>query len=133
MRMKITLIITVLLFAFALCALAQNPSKQGKLAMRAAKHGRFAQLNLTSAQKTEIKGIKQAARVEVKAVKANTSLTRQDRRQNIMQIKQDSIAKIRALLTDEQKAKFNKIMRHRAQRVAALGRPGKNTRKNSFK
>lgn len=60
------------------------------------------QLGLTEAQRSQIKGIAKDAMQQAKAIRQDTTLTRQQKREKIVQIRQDTVARIKALLTPEQ-------------------------------
>jgi Spy/CpxP family protein refolding chaperone len=72
-----------------------------------AKGKRFAEaLGLTADQQARIKAIHQDAWTEIKAVKADTSLTPEQRTARIKEIGAATHEKVLALLTPEQRAKF---------------------------
>jgi protein CpxP len=60
------------------------------------------QLNLTPDQTTQIKALMEDERSKMEALRTNTSLAQQDRRSQMMSIRQDGETKTRALLTPEQ-------------------------------
>jgi protein CpxP len=64
------------------------------------------QLELTPDQVTQIKGIYADAGSQMKALHENTSLSQQDRRQQMMAIHQDTHSKFLGTLTDDQKSKL---------------------------
>ncbi len=63
-------------------------------------------LNLTPAQKARIKPILQNAAAQLKALRANTSLTDEQRMAQRKQIRRQSMAQIRPLLTPAQQAQL---------------------------
>ncbi|MDR3710995.1 MAG: hypothetical protein P4L33_22055 [Capsulimonadaceae bacterium] len=69
----------------------------------------FEQLNLTDAQKAQVKQILTDAKTQAKAAKDDTSLSPADLKTKVGQIHKDAQAAILALLTDEQKAKLKQI------------------------
>lgn len=66
-------------------------------------------LDLTDAQKPQVKAILQDQHDQMKQLRENSSGSRQDNMAKMREIHDASAAKIRALLTDEQKAKFDKM------------------------
>lgn len=66
-------------------------------------------LNLTPDQVTQIKAIDDDTIKQAQAVRADTSLSQQDRRGKMMDIHKASEDKIRALLTDDQKTKYDAL------------------------
>jgi protein CpxP len=64
-------------------------------------------LNLTPDQVTQVKAIDADTMKQVDALRSDTSLSRDDRRSKMMDIHKASTDKIRALLTDDQKTKFD--------------------------
>lgn len=66
-------------------------------------------LNLTPDQVTQIKAIDADMMKQAQGVRADTSLSQQDRRAKMMDIHKASEDKIRAVLTDEQKTKYDAL------------------------
>lgn len=64
-------------------------------------------LNLTPDQVTQVKAIDADTRTQMGAVRSDTSLSQPDRRSKMMDIGKASNDKIRAILTDDQKTKFD--------------------------
>lgn len=64
-------------------------------------------LNLTPDQVTQVKAIDASAHDQMRALHEDTTTAPADKRAKRMAIHQDSMAKVRALLTDEQKAKLD--------------------------
>jgi len=67
------------------------------------------QLGLSADQQTQIRPILVDRQQKMEAVWQNQSLSQQDRRSQMMSIRQDSNAKIEAVLTDQQKQKFEEM------------------------
>lgn len=65
------------------------------------------ELDLSEAQKAQVKTIMEEQRSRAEAVRNNTSLSEQDRRREMMKIHEEGMHKVRAILTDEQKTKFD--------------------------
>jgi Spy/CpxP family protein refolding chaperone len=75
-------------------------------------------LNLTPDQVTQVKAIDADTMKQAEAVRADTSIAGPDKRTKMMDIHKASEAKIRALLTDDQKTKYDALqaeMRDRMQ------------------
>jgi periplasmic protein CpxP/Spy len=81
------------------------------------------ELKLTDAQKPQVKTILEDEHEQMKQVMDNTSASRDESRTKMREIRQASNAKLRALLTDEQKAKFDKMQAEHRDRMGG-GRPG---------
>lgn len=77
------------------------------------------QLNLTSDQQTQVKGINDDSRSQMMAVRNDTSMSQADKRTKMMDIRKSSDDKIRALLTDEQKTKFDAMQAKMQERMKA--------------
>lgn len=64
-------------------------------------------LNLTKDQRVQIKPILKAARAEVKAVRANTTLSATERRKQVRAIVKTTMGQIRPILNADQQAKVD--------------------------
>ncbi len=84
-------------------------------------------LNLTPDQVTQVKAIDEDARKQMKAVREDTSTAQEDKRTKMMDIRKTSQDKIRGLLTDDQKTKFDamqaEMREHRRNRDGGDGPP----------
>jgi periplasmic protein CpxP/Spy len=84
-------------------------------------------LNLTPDQVTQVKAIDEDAMKQSKAVREDTSVAGPDKRAKMMDIHKASRDKIRALLTDDQKTKFDaletEMREHRGNRGGGDGPP----------
>ena len=65
------------------------------------------ELNLTPEQADQVKGIQADSMKQMMAVRDDSSVKPEDRRAKMMEIRQSTHEKIRGLLTDEQKTKFD--------------------------
>ena len=74
------------------------------------------ELNLTEDQKPKVAAIMEERRKQMNALRADTSMTMQEKRPKMMAIMKDSNDRVKALLTDEQSQKFDEIMAHMRQR-----------------
>ena len=124
----------------ALPAMAQDPSAppppQGQAGPREGGRGGMRghqlefltkQLNLTPDQVTQVKAIDADTWKQAKAVQDDTSIAGPDKRTKMMEIHKASQDKIRALLTDDQKTKFDALQaemrEHRGNRGGGDGPP----------
>jgi len=66
-------------------------------------------LNLTDDQKTKVAAILKDQMTQMMALRDNESLSQDDRRAKMMSMRKDVMAKIRAVLTPDQQATFDKL------------------------
>jgi Spy/CpxP family protein refolding chaperone len=78
-------------------------------------------LNLTADQVTQVKAIDEDAAKQSKAVREDTSVAGPDKRAKMMDIRKASQDKIRALLTDDQKTKFDALQAQMRERRGNRG------------
>jgi Spy/CpxP family protein refolding chaperone len=133
---------TIALCSGALCAvpmMAQNEAPaapQGQMGPRGrGMEGRQLEmltqkLNLTADQQTQVKAIDEDTGKQMMAVRNDASLSQDDKRTKMMSIRKSSSDKIRALLTDDQKTKYDAMqaemrerMKERQQGGAPAGPP----------
>jgi protein CpxP len=81
-------------------------------------------LNLTDDQTTQMKAIMGDERSKTEALRSNTALTPQDRRTQMMAIHQDGETKIHALLTPEQKTKYDDLEAKQRERMEERRKDG---------
>jgi Spy/CpxP family protein refolding chaperone len=74
-------------------------------------------LSLTDAQKPQVKAILQAQRDQMKQAMDNSSGSREETRTKMQSIHEASAGKIRALLTDDQKATWDRMQERRKQHM----------------
>jgi Spy/CpxP family protein refolding chaperone len=67
------------------------------------------ELGLTDAQAKQMKAIHEASREQMKAIKDNESLSKEEKKAAAMKLHEETKAKVDALLTPEQKAKSDKM------------------------
>lgn len=109
---------------------AQTADSQSTPADGSARHGgRFAadparqiqmlskRLNLSSDQTAQLQPILADRAEKMKALFANSSLSREDRRSQMMTIMQDTDAKIKGVLTADQKQKYDAMQEKRRERM----------------
>jgi periplasmic protein CpxP/Spy len=75
------------------------------------------QLNLTDAQKTKVEAILKEQGDKMKALRDDTSLSREDRGPKMREIMEDSSKKIKAVLTPEQQPKFDAMQKEMQDRM----------------
>lgn len=75
------------------------------------------QLDLTDTQQTQVKTILQGQRDQMKKLMDDSSGSREDKRSKAREIHQQASAKVRELLTDEQKTKYDKLEDDRRQQM----------------
>jgi Spy/CpxP family protein refolding chaperone len=133
-RMKGRRAVLVALCSGALCAipmLAQDaapasPPPQGQMGPRGG-GGRgqlemlTKRLNLTSDQQTQVKAIDEDSGNQMMAVRNDTSLSQDDKRSKMMDIRKASQDKIRAVLTDDQKTKYDALLAEMRDRMKERG------------
>jgi protein CpxP len=81
------------------------------------------QLNLTPDQVTQVKAIDADTDSKMKALRDDTSTAPADKRPKMMAIRQESMVKIRGILTDEQKTKMDAMMAKMRERREEGGPP----------
>lgn len=102
---------------------ADRPNRMAERRMdRQENLGRMAgELNLTADQQARIKAIRQGSAGELEALRDNTELNRQQKREQLQAMRDDIEARVEAVLTPEQRAKAKEL---RAQRPQRPDRPG---------
>lgn len=75
------------------------------------------ELKLTSDQQSQILPILTDRASKVDAIRADTSLTQDDRRSKMKSLREESETKIKAILTDEQKQKYDQMQQHMRERM----------------
>jgi len=81
-------------------------------------------LSLTDAQKSQVKTILQDQRDQMKQVMDNSSGSREDNRSKMREIHEKASGKIREVLTDDQKTKYDKLQEERHKRMEERRRGG---------
>ena len=75
------------------------------------------ELNLTPDQVTQVKAIADARHTQMMALREDTTMAQPDKRAKMMAIHQDAQAKVRALLTEEQKPKYDAMIAREKARM----------------
>jgi Spy/CpxP family protein refolding chaperone len=78
-------------------------------------------LNLTADQQTQVKSINDDTRSQMMALRNDTSMSQADKRSKMMDLHKSSNDKIRAVLTDEQKTKFDAMQANMQERMKNRG------------
>ncbi len=97
----------------SLHAQAQNrPAREGKAGGSPGERFKnlSEQLSLTEAQQTKVRAVYTEQTAAMKALADDTALSDQDRRAKRMELQRSTNAKVRALLTPDQQAKFDKLV-----------------------
>jgi len=74
-------------------------------------------LDLTPDQATQIQGIQADSRTQMEGLRADTSVAGADKRSKMMDIHKAQTEKVRAVLNDQQKTKFDAMEQHRHDRM----------------
>lgn len=82
------------------------------------------QLNLTPDQVTKVKAIDADDRQQMMALRNDTSMSQDDRRSKMMAMRKDRESKIKAVLTDDQKVKFDEMQAKMRERRMEHGNGG---------
>ncbi len=73
-------------------------------------------LNLTEAQETSIKGFMKDHGVKAKAIRIDTTLTPDQQKERLKELRKDLTNQIAGVLTDEQKEKFRAMHGHKGNK-----------------
>ncbi len=74
-------------------------------------------LKLTPDQVTQVKAIMDGQHADMMAMRGDTSMSREDKRSKMMAMRQDGEGKIRAVLTDDQKPKYDAMLAKEKERM----------------
>jgi len=121
MRKKLTTMFACL--ALSATMLAQAPQVQGAQGARGHAHaaGRvFEGLNLTADQKTRLQSLLQEQRSQMQALRNNTSLTAEQKKQQSRELRKTNHEQLLAILTPEQQAQLKQMHQQRAGRRASF-------------
>ena len=75
------------------------------------------QLDLTPDQVTQVQGIQADSRTQMQSLRSDTSVAGPDKRAKMMEIHKTQTEKIRAVLNDQQRTKFDAMEQHRRDRM----------------
>lgn len=107
---------------------AKTPRTEQKMKMHDKKT--MQELNLTDAQKTELKAQREAAKTQLESIKADASLTDAQKAEKAKAIHQEQKTKMQALLTTEQKAKLEQSRQAAKERGKEMGEKKKQALKD---
>jgi len=93
----------------------QGPPEHGRMDPDTQLAHMTKQLDLTTDQQSQIRPILVDRDQKMQTLWQNQSLSREDRRSQMMSIRQDSNAKIEAVLNDQQKQKFEAMQERRGR------------------
>lgn len=82
------------------------------------------QLQLTPEQRTKIEAIQTTMAPRTKAIYDDATLSREQRREKMRPLREESDAQIRQVLTAEQQTKFDEMQAQRRARFGNMGGPG---------
>lgn len=74
------------------------------------------QLNLTPDQVTQIKAIQADGRSKMMAMRDDTSMSQDDKRTKMMSMRQEEQGKVRGILTDDQKPRYDAMLKQMQDR-----------------
>ncbi len=77
-------------------------------------------LNLTSDQQSQIKPILENRQQQLMQLHGDTSMSRQDKMAKMKSLDGDSNSKLEAVLTSEQKPKYEQMIQHRKERMEQM-------------
>jgi periplasmic protein CpxP/Spy len=106
---------------------ADKPKGEGKerpAGVRAGGGKIAEELNLTADQKPKVEAIMKDAAEKRKALRDDTALTPEQRREKAKAIAEESKTKLKDILTAEQLAKFEEMQKNRPGRPGGPGGPG---------
>lgn len=89
--------------------MAMDPDRQVQMLAK--------QLNLTTDQSNQIRPILQDQQKQMMDLRNDTSTSREDKMAKMQSIRQDGDAKIKAVLNDDQKVKYDQWQQERRQRM----------------
>jgi len=104
----------LMLALFAGVAQAQKP---GKLKMKEEKEKPFQKLNLSDDQKAKYKSINEDFRKQMEDLRKNEDITVKEWKAKREKLQQDHMEKMKAVLTEDQKAQINKMKEDRKSRM----------------
>lgn len=114
---------------FVIAGSTQAQDNTSKHRHEAGKKPKFEQqLGLTDAQKAEFKNLNESYRTQIKAVRDNSSLSKEDQKTKIEALRKQQHEKMQSLLTAEQKTKmasYRKDWKGKDGKAGAPGRKGK--------
>ena len=118
---KLALILMLSAWTFATLAVAQNTAVQRGQRARGPERA-FQQLNLTADQQSQLKQLMQEQRTQMQALRSNTSLSPEQRQQQIKQLREANHQKVMGVLTPDQQAQWKQMRQQHRGRAMAFNR-----------
>jgi Spy/CpxP family protein refolding chaperone len=107
----------------------QEDRMERRHARRGMMKDRLAQeLNLTDAQKTQLRNMHQQNREQMKAIKTDDSLTQEQKKEKFKALHESRQAQMNSILTPDQQQKFAQIKENRKGKMGKRGKHGKGRR-----
>jgi Spy/CpxP family protein refolding chaperone len=110
----------------------QKANKEAKKGHRKGKHGKkaipFHQLQLTEAQKTQLKSIREKQSLELKALKKNDQITVKALKEQKKTIHEKYKAQYQSVLTQDQKSQLAKLKAQKGNKAQKANKAGKTAR-----
>ena len=121
--------------AIAFSASAQENRAYDKTEMHNGKgDGGMKELNLTDAQKAQMKASREEMRTKMDAIRQNTSLTEDQKKTQMEALRNEQKQKMEAMLTPEQRTKFAELRKNKGERSETMGQgEGKGNREDHMK
>lgn len=107
----------------------RSHGKMGRMGAEKHMQKMATELNLTEAQKTQLKGIHEQQRAKMQELRANTSLTKEQKMDQARALRESTHSQMTSLLTPEQQNKFEAM---KANRKGRMGKHGKKGRRGAW-
>lgn len=118
MRNQLTILIAGLTLTATMWA-QQTPANPGAEAVRGPAH-MFQGLNLTADQRAKIQTLFQTEHSQIQALRSNTSLTEDQKKEQVRELRKNDHQQLLAVLTPEQQAKLKEVRHQRMARRAGF-------------
>lgn len=92
---------------------SRNASKDGRKEMGEKRKEAFKDLNLTADQSAKLKAQKEASKAKIDAIKANSSLTEEQKKAQVKEVMKSSKADMKNILTADQMKKMQEMKKDR--------------------
>jgi Spy/CpxP family protein refolding chaperone len=108
--------------------LAQDAAPAGQMGPRGGGAGQLEmltkRLDLTADQQAKVKTIQEDSGKQMMALRNDTTMSQDDKRAKMMDLRKSSSDKIRAILTDDQKTKYDALQAEMRERMKERGQGG---------
>ncbi|HUS20125.1 MAG TPA: Spy/CpxP family protein refolding chaperone [Terriglobales bacterium] len=98
--------------------------KMGRRGGRAHMQKMSTELGLTEAQKTQLKALHEQERTKAQELRVNTSLTKEQKMEQMKALRESSQSQMKSILTPEQQTKFETMKQNRKEHMGKHGRRG---------